>query len=56
MKKKWLIGGVAAVLGTGVGGALVSGVIRLPGSDAMAKSDPKAVAAMIKDWVGRGEA
>jgi len=41
MKKKWLIGGVAAVLVTGVGGALVSGVIRLPGSDAMAKSDPK---------------
>ncbi len=41
MKKKWLIGGVAAVLVAGVGGALVSGVIRLPGSDAMAKSDPK---------------
>ncbi len=42
MKKKWLIGGVAAVLVAGVGGALVTGAIRLPGSDAMAKSDPKA--------------
>ena len=45
MKKKWLFGGIGALLlAVGVGGALMTGVVRLPGSDAIAKSDPNAPA------------
>jgi RND family efflux transporter MFP subunit len=42
MKKKWLLGGAAAAVLAGAGVALVSGSLRGPGGDAVAKSDSAA--------------
>ena len=41
-KKTWLLGGAVVVALAGAGGAYMAGAIKLPGGDAMAKSDAKA--------------
>ena len=51
MKKKWLLGGLAvvALVGVGVGVALSTGQLKLPGSSAMAKTDAAAPKDVGKD-------
>ena len=41
-KKTWLLGGVALLVLAGVGGAYMTGLLRSPGGDAMAKADATA--------------
>jgi len=41
-KKTWLLGGAVALVLAGAGAAYMAGAIKLPGGDAMAKSDVKA--------------
>jgi membrane fusion protein, multidrug efflux system len=41
-KKTWLLGGVVVLALAGVGGAYMSGMLKPPGGDAMAKAEPKA--------------
>ena len=41
-KKTWVLGGVIVLALAGGGGAYMSGLLKAPGGDAMAKADPKA--------------